>query len=101
MYGLSSGILFISSVVMVHYTTLSVYRIPYFVSTNLLVLTVPLTLLVLVTKVTGSRDGLPPGASAAHPGGGGEGEQLPAGAGDNMAELPFEDEGDEEDKKSK
>ena len=50
LYSVASGVLYVSSVLLVLYATESVHRLPYVVAANLLVLSVPVAILLLFTR---------------------------------------------------
>ena len=55
LYGVMSGMAYISCILMLMYATDSTYRLSYFISANLLTITIPLTLLVTIVTLTNKK----------------------------------------------
>ena len=55
LYGVMSGISYLSCVLMVMFCTDSTYRISYFISANLLTIAIPLTLLIATMILTKNK----------------------------------------------
>ena len=55
LYGVMSGMAYISCILMLMYATDSTYRLSYFISANLLTIAIPLTLLVTIVTLTNKK----------------------------------------------
>ena len=55
LYGVMSGMAYISCILMLMYATDSTYRLSYFISANLLTIAIPLTLLVTIVTLTNNK----------------------------------------------